>query len=155
MSGKDVDIVIDQSQHARDTYGRVLAYVTLPDGKDFGQLMIEGGYAYEYTYDVPYAKQVLYKELQAKARDAQVGLWTKGACSESMDRSSDVVTGTTISAGGGMCTIKGNVSADGEKIYHVAGQQYYSRTVIDESAGERWFCTEVEAEDAGWRKAKR
>lgn len=29
----------------------------------------------------------------------------------------------------------------------------YSATSIDESAGERWFCTEQEAQSAGWRKA--
>lgn len=53
------------------------------------------------------------------------------------------------------CIIKGNVSAKGEKIYHVPGGGYYDRTEVDESAGERWFCTEVEARAAGWRKSKR
>ena len=52
------------------------------------------------------------------------------------------------------CDIKGNISMDGEKIYHVPGQEYYDATVIDESYGERWFCTEDEARAAGWRKAK-
>ena len=27
----------------------------------------------------------------------------------------------------------------------------YDNTVIDESRGERWFCTETEATSAGWR----
>lgn len=50
------------------------------------------------------------------------------------------------------CDIKGNVSFDtGEKIYHVPGGKYYSKTKIDTSYGERWFCTEQEARDAGWR----
>lgn len=53
------------------------------------------------------------------------------------------------------CPIKGNVSAKGEKIYHVPGGGYYVRTEVDESAGERWFCTEEEARAAGWRKSKR
>jgi hypothetical protein len=34
------------------------------------------------------------------------------------------------------------------------GQHYYNKTQIDESKGERWFCTEQEAIAAGWRKAK-
>ena len=50
--------------------------------------------------------------------------------------------------------IKGNISQSGEKIYHNPGDQYYSRTQIDESAGERMFCTEDEAEQAGWRHSK-
>jgi len=37
----------------------------------------------------------------------------------------------------------------------VPGQQHYPRTEIDESKGERWFCTEEEAKAAGWRKALR
>lgn len=49
--------------------------------------------------------------------------------------------------------IKGNISWSGEKIYHVPGQRDYAKTVIDESRGERWFKTEQDARNAGWRKA--
>ena len=48
--------------------------------------------------------------------------------------------------------IKGNVSFNsGERIYHVPGQEYYGETVINPDYGERWFCSEEEAMDAGWR----
>ena len=50
--------------------------------------------------------------------------------------------------------IKGNISSSGERIYHAPGQRYYDKTQINESKGERWFCTEQEAVGAGWRKAK-
>lgn len=49
--------------------------------------------------------------------------------------------------------IKGNISWSGEKIYHVPGQRDYAKTVIDESRGERWFKTEQDTRNAGWRKA--
>ena len=52
------------------------------------------------------------------------------------------------------CDIKGNISMSSEKIYHVPGQKFYDATVIDESYGERWFCTEDEARASGWRKAE-
>jgi hypothetical protein len=53
------------------------------------------------------------------------------------------------------CAIKGNVGFDtGEKIYHVPGQEYYDATVIDAAYGERWFCSEAEAQAAGWRRAR-
>lgn len=52
------------------------------------------------------------------------------------------------------CEIKGNISSSGERIYHMPGQRFYDKTVIDESAGEKWFCTEQDAISAGWRKAK-
>ena len=53
------------------------------------------------------------------------------------------------------CVIKGNISSNSRsKIYHVPGGAAYEKTQIDLSAGERWFCTEEEAQAAGWRKAK-
>ena len=50
--------------------------------------------------------------------------------------------------------IKGNIGAGGERIYHVPGSPYYTRTKIDESKGEVWFCTVAEAVEAGWRPAR-
>lgn len=52
------------------------------------------------------------------------------------------------------CKIKGNISSDKEKIYHVPGGGSYTATKIDPSKGERWFCTEAEAQANGWRRAK-
>ena len=53
------------------------------------------------------------------------------------------------------CNIKGNISTKtGEKIYHLPGMEYYTRTKISPEDGERWFCTEAEAVANGWRKAK-
>lgn len=53
------------------------------------------------------------------------------------------------------CEIKGNVSLrTGERIHHLPGQRYYEDTVISHENGERWFCTEDEAEANGWRRAK-
>ena len=54
------------------------------------------------------------------------------------------------------CRIKGNVSINsGRRIYHVPGQEFYSRTRIRPEYGERWFCTEADARAAGWQKAGR
>ncbi len=54
----------------------------------------------------------------------------------------------------GECVIKGNISKSGERIYHMPGQRWYSKTKINAAAGERWFCSEDEARSAGWRPAK-
>jgi len=52
------------------------------------------------------------------------------------------------------CEVKGNVNLDtGEKIYHLPGQRLYEETIIDPESGERWFCTEEEAQANGWRKS--
>ena len=55
----------------------------------------------------------------------------------------------------GSCPIKGNISSEGERIYHVPGGKYYYLTRISRAKGERWFCTEAEARAAGWRRSRR
>ncbi|HET8728194.1 MAG TPA: hypothetical protein VFO41_11835 [Alphaproteobacteria bacterium] len=44
------------------------------------------------------------------------------------------------------CPIKGNISRSGNRIYHVPGGRDYAATRIDAGDGERWFCSEAEAE---------
>jgi len=53
------------------------------------------------------------------------------------------------------CDIKGNVNNRGERIYHVPGGQFYDRTDIVPSRGDRWFCSRAEAEANGFRPSKR
>jgi hypothetical protein len=54
------------------------------------------------------------------------------------------------------CFIKGNINLKtGERVYHVPGQRHYDDVTIEAGAGERWFCTEFEAEASGWRRSKR
>lgn len=55
----------------------------------------------------------------------------------------------------GGCVIKGNISDKGERIYHVPGGAFYSKTIVNPRKGERWFCSEAEAVKAGWRRSKR
>ena len=60
-----------------------------------------------------------------------------------------------VQTGRSDCDIKGNISRSGDKIYHLPSGQYWSRTQIDTSKGERFFCTAEEARVAGWRASKR
>ena len=53
------------------------------------------------------------------------------------------------------CTIKGNISRSGDRIYHLPESRDYARVMIDEKAGERMFCSEAEAQAAGWRAPRR
>jgi hypothetical protein len=52
------------------------------------------------------------------------------------------------------CDIKGNINSKGERIYRQPGGRSYASTVIDPTRGERWFCSEAEAQAGGWRPAK-
>jgi hypothetical protein len=49
------------------------------------------------------------------------------------------------------CAIKGNVNSKGELIYHAPGWRDYERTDVKPEEGDRWFCTEDEAQAAGFR----
>lgn len=51
------------------------------------------------------------------------------------------------------CLIKGNISSSEEKIYHYPWCQSYKQTKISPSKWEKWFCSEEEAKNAGWRVA--
>jgi hypothetical protein len=52
------------------------------------------------------------------------------------------------------CVIKGNINSEGVRIYHTPASPWYAQTTVNESRGQRWFCTEAEARAAGWRSAR-
>ncbi len=151
LTGKKIVLESDPSQGELDKYNRLLRYVFLEDGTNFNLFMIKEGYAYEYTYDVPYKYQSEFKQAQKEAESNKAGLW--GAMCSNPDTGVITPVIPTQNTSSTSCTIKGNISSAKEKIYHVIGCASYTKTVIDESKGEKWFCTEQEALDAGWRKA--
>ena len=61
----------------------------------------------------------------------------------------DLSTPLSNSAGQQGQKIKGNISAKGEKIYHVPGGKYYDVTFPEE-----WFFTEKDAQAAGFRRSQ-
>jgi micrococcal nuclease len=83
LTGKKVRIEKDPTQGERDKYDRLLAYVWREDGLFFNEYMVQEGYAYEYTYDKPYAYQTRFKAQQASAQMQQKGLWAPGICDAS------------------------------------------------------------------------
>ena len=154
LTGKKMSLENDSSQGERDKYNRLLRYVFLEDGTNFNLLMVQEGYAYEYTYDLPYKYQTEFKNAQKQAEENKAGLWSPSACNGETNTSSPSPAPTTTeTSGANSCIIKGNINSSGEKIFHVIGCGSYDKTAIDESRGEKWFCSEQEALDAGWRKA--
>lgn len=80
LSGKMIRLESDSTQGDLDKYQRLLRYVFLEDGTNFGKYMIEQGYAHEYTYDLPYKYQAEYKAAQKDAQANQRGLWSPNTC---------------------------------------------------------------------------
>ncbi len=81
LDGVSVRLETDTTQGRYDRYGRLLAYAYLPDGILFNQLMIEEGFAYEYTYRFPYRLQSEFKAAEERARFFKRGLFAPGVCS--------------------------------------------------------------------------
>lgn len=80
LQGQAVSLEADASQGNTDKYGRLLRYVWLQNGTNFNKQMIAEGYAYEYTYDLPYKYQSEFKQVQAETQNAKRGLWSDETC---------------------------------------------------------------------------
>lgn len=80
--GKSVALEADESQSERDKYGRLLRYIFLTDGTFINKVMIDEGFAYEYTYDVPYLYQEQFRIAQTNAEKNSKGLWGNPSCSD-------------------------------------------------------------------------
>lgn len=152
VEGKTVRLEKDITD--RDKYNRLLRYVWLDDTL-INLALVKGGFAYSYSYPPDIKYQDKFVTAQKEARETKVGLWN--ACgsesSETAVSSSKVQVSSSVQKSGSDCSIKGNINASGEKIYHLSGCGSYSKTKIEENRGERWFCSETEAQSAGWRKA--
>lgn len=137
----------------KDRYGRTVA-VCSAQGQDLNAWMVSRGHALAYRqYGTEYVAQ------EDAARAAKAGIWAgtftppwewrRGKRDEARTPADGPVQAKVAGSNG--CKIKGNVSRKGDRIFHIPGSPDYERTVINEGAGERWFCTEQEAIAAGWR----
>ncbi|MCA9390109.1 thermonuclease family protein [candidate division WWE3 bacterium] len=139
--GKQIEMQKDVSE--TDRYGRLLRYVYV-DGISINESLVKNGFALATPYPPDVSQQAMLSALEEEAQIHERGLWGSCDLEAKVEGVQDV----------GECSIKGNISINGEKVYHLPGQRYYTQTQIDESAGEKYFCTEEEAQQSGWRKSK-
>ena len=71
---KPVTIYLDATNRTRDKYGRLLAYVQLPDGKFLNEVLVAEGFA---SADLRFHHNFYnkYRQLEANARRLEKGLW--------------------------------------------------------------------------------
>lgn len=148
---KDVDL----------KYCRTLARCSV-DGEDIEAWMVRQGLALAYDqYSTDYIPQ------QNEARAAKRGLWggrfvapwdfrhnnqnapVLGIEPPPADQKRLLAPISSDGAPSPACIIKGNVNGD-KKIYHMPGTYIYSLVQM-KKPGVRWFCSEKEAVEAGWR----
>ena len=126
-----------------DRYDRLIAVCTAGN-VDLNRAMVEAGWALAFR---KYSTRYVDAEDRAKARRS--GLWA-GSFTAPWDFRAARWEVAAVESPVPGCPIKGNISARG-KIYHTPYSQHYDRTRINLAKGERWFCSEREALDAGWR----
>lgn len=76
ISGRKVRLVLSPTK-SRDRYGRLLAYVYLPNHGDamLNERLLETGHAYaDWRFDHPHKRR--FETLEKRAQSAKVGLWT-------------------------------------------------------------------------------
>jgi endonuclease YncB( thermonuclease family) len=131
----------------RDRYERIIGRCTVA-GEDIESWMVVNGWAVAYR-----RFSLDYVEEEADAQAARRGIWAGEFVKPWEWRQGKRIAANDNAPD--QCRIKGNISRSGERIYHTPGGQYYDRTKINLSKGERWFCSEAQATAAGWRRSKR
>lgn len=119
----------------KDNYGRILANVW-EGGLLVNKVLIEEGLVkFEYVTS-PYYEEL--KTAGQRAKELQLGVFS-GRCKSQVPKNN--------------CLIKGNFH-DGKKYYFLPDCPQYKQTVVDESYGDLWFCTQEEAIKAGFEKTQ-
>lgn len=158
-----VAIIVCESE-GKDRYGRFLS--TCYRGQEnLNDWLVKQGLALAY---VRYSNR--YKAAEDKARIEQRGIWN-GAFIAPWDwrgrRFEKTLLGThatkapvsMLSSIGFQsqmnrdCLIKGSIDRQGNRIYFVPTHKAYGKVHMGKGIGKRWFCSEEEAEAAGWRRA--
>lgn len=143
--------------HDTDTYGRAVARCRT-SGADVGDALVSSGWATAFRR---YSDE--YVAAEARARASRTGIWqwdfqspedfraSQQIAAQQPPRARAMAPETTAPRRfekNGMCLIKGNHSRRGDWIYHLPGMPYY-----DDTRAEAYFCTEAQAQAAGYRRA--
>jgi len=72
--GINVTVYLDETGPSRGRYGRLLAYLEMPDGRFLNERLVSEGYAYA-DRRFPHSYYQKYKHLESSARSLGQGLW--------------------------------------------------------------------------------
>jgi endonuclease YncB( thermonuclease family) len=127
-----------------DKYDRMLGVCSV-NGLEINGELVRRGYAWAF---VKYS--TAYVATEAEARAKAEGIWQGDAEAPWIYRENRWKVAEVRAPDG--CAIKGNITENGH-IYHMPWSPWYGRVKVDENRGERWFCSEADAQKAGWRSA--
>ncbi len=144
VEGRSVDCI----EVDRDRYERRVAVCRMA-GVDLGAALVDAGWATAYR-----KYSLAYVDREGRARADRRGIWATPFEPPAQYRRERRKAAGTPPPPGSRCVIKGNVNADGVRIFHLPGSRDYKAVRIDLERGERWFCSAAEAVAAGWRPAR-
>ena len=176
-------VVLSSEDAGVDFDGAHLRYVFI-DGEMVNLKLLNGGWGEVAQFPASFEKFEEFFKAESLARTDSRGIWsveTSSPVPPSSEATPQIsrptpsptqnfVGGTlparpgSPSGSGGGCefsgsdtpVIKGNVDQrSGELLYHVPESLFYSTTVVEPGQGDRWFCTEAEAQALGWERSKR
>jgi endonuclease YncB( thermonuclease family) len=132
-----------------DKYGRTLGRC-FSGSTNLNAEMVRTGFAWAF---IKYSNAYVREEADAKL--ARLGIWQGPAIAAWDYRARAWASAEAQSPQG--CTIKGNVTNAG-RIYHMPWNTWYEKVRMEpdgqsQPKGKRWFCSETEAQQAGWRPA--
>jgi endonuclease YncB( thermonuclease family) len=84
---KRVTLSGDRTQTRRDRFGRLLAYVRLPNGQDAGVRMLAGGSASVLVVGRPFTRHARYVATENAAKRAGAGIWSRCGLANAADYS--------------------------------------------------------------------
>ncbi len=140
------DRLVECEERGLDKYKRLLG-ICRAAGTDINAALVRMGLAWAF---VRYSRT--YTREEAEARAARVGIWSGTAQAPWDYRAHRWTLAERSDEAPKGCPIKGNVTANG-RIYHLPWSPWYHRIKMDDGKGKRWFCSEAEAVEAGWRAA--
>lgn len=129
-------------------FGRLLAYV-YADGESVQQVLLQEGLARVAYVFAPNTRHLdSYEDAEKIARKTELNIWQyeQYVTKRGFDKTkvNDVKAPETKT--NEKCLIKGNINRENKKIYHIPAGKYY-----DQTKPEKWFCTEQQALDAGFK----
>lgn len=138
---------LERDVEARDRFGRLLAWVWLPDATLANAAIVRAGHAKLLTIPPNVRHTDVLRSAEREAREAQRGLWA-GTAPEAPPPAATAPDATR------RCPrdrpIKGNRRRDGRCIAHAPGQEFYART-----RPERCYRSLADARADGCRPATR
>lgn len=131
---------LERDTNEMDRFGRYLAYVYVQNGEKeifVNEYLLAQGAGEFFLDTVNLRYQELLVQAAEKAHQENKGLWQTCAPNPQIG-----------------CQIKGNVDRLDKRWYHLPSFRHYEATEVNLEHGDRWFCTEEDAQAAGFEKAR-